>query len=173
MIWAQPGDILLYFRAPNLGTRLIQVGEELEDGVDKRMAYHVAVAMDQYTKIEANGHSVADAPIDYANCRVFRPPILSQNIHNGLHAVRKLIGQRYDWVLILDDALRYLSHDRVHLPVGYVRSEERRGKVCSSLVSVYLRAAAWEPAKALTRNASPQDDYLLLRAYEVGCSDGQ
>lgn len=162
--FAREGDILLYSHAPNLSTRLIQFGEELEDGMQPVECYHVAIALDGYRKIEADGKNVAINPIDYERCAVFRPPIDKGHIRQGLGETLKLVDQPYDWVLILDDALRYFTHNYIHLPVQYVKSQERRKKICSSLVAFYFGKAQWGH---LGRNASPEDVWLQVKDWPV------
>lgn len=162
---ARPGDILMYRHAPNFDTKLIQFGEELEDGCEQDEYYHCAIALNPNTKIEAQGKSVAVDQIDYGNFDVFRPPLMADQISEGLSAVKECIGQRYDWVLIIDDALRYLTRNLIHLPVRYVKSEERKKKICSSLVALYLDAAGWK--KDWSLSVSPEDVYLAVKDWRV------
>lgn len=172
MYLAKPGDILLYKKSPSILDKFIIDGEILEDGLHHREYYHVAIALDASNKIEAYGKSVRIDAIDYGNFDAFRPPISHPRIQTALSAVQKFVGQYYDWWLIVDDALRYMTRfiPRVlggpwHLPVSFIKDEERRGKVCSSLVVKYFTAAHWGPK--LGRNASPEDIYLAVKDYLV------
>ncbi|WDL96956.1 hypothetical protein [Alicyclobacillus sp. ALC3] len=166
--WCGAGDILLYHRPPNLSTRLIEDGERLEDPGEPEYFYHVAIALDKYTKIEANGKTVAKANIDYGKFRTFRLPFGHDAIQRGLNLVLSYEGEPYDWPLIIDDGLRYATHDLVHLPVAYIRSEERRRKVCSSLAAKDLVAVRPEWAPLLGRNSSPEDIYNVVKSFPVG-----
>ncbi|MCL6442088.1 MAG: hypothetical protein K6T83_01255 [Alicyclobacillus sp.] len=163
--WCKPGDILLYPHPPNLSTRLIELGERLEDGKQPIEFYHVALALGPYDKLEADGKRVEVNPIDYGKFIAYRPPIPKDRRDKALAEMRKYIGQPYDWWLILDDALRYLTRGVVHLPVRFISSQERRKKVCSSLVARYLAAAEWGPK--LGPNSSPEDLWLAVREYPV------
>ncbi len=165
MYIAEPGDILLYRKSPSIADRLVEFGERLEDGAQDREYYHVAIALNANDKIEAYGKSVAIHPIDYGNFDAFRPPIAPRRIGIGLGTIRQYVGQAYDWWLIIDDALRYISRGVFHLPVSFIRSTERRGKVCSSLVVSYFKAAYWGPN--LTSNASPEDIWIAVKDYPV------
>lgn len=165
MLICQPGDILVYYRNPSVIDRGIQLAEEIEDGPQPRFYYHVAIALDANRKLEAY-RRVGIHPIEYNDTfDVFRPPIAHRRRDNALQFVRSFVGQRYDYILILDDALRYLTHGHVHLPVRYVKSLERHMKVCSSLLVRYLLKAMWGPK--LGRNASPEDVYLAVKDYGV------
>ena len=97
--WCQPADILLYSKPPNLSTRLIEVGERLEDGKQPMEFYHVAIALDPYTKIEAQGKSVATAPIDYecGHLAIFRLPTAPKVCNAALRGLMRLEGEPYDW----------------------------------------------------------------------------
>ncbi|GMA64939.1 hypothetical protein NZD89_06025 [Alicyclobacillus fastidiosus] len=172
MYLAKPGDILLYRKSPSIGDDLIIEGESFEDGRQDREYYHVAIALDANNKIEAYGKSVAIHPIDYGNFDAFRPPIGSHRVKSALAVIRRCVGQGYDWWLIIDDAIRYLTKfipKRLggpwHLPVSFIQSDERRGKVCSSLAVAYLNAALWGPK--LGRNASPEDIYLAVKDFPI------
>lgn len=157
----------MYRYAPNLDTRLIQLGELLEDG-RPRPYYHTAIALDVNRKIEAQGKTVAITEIDYGNFEPFRPPLTRTQIEEGLSVVLADEGEPYDWPLIIDDGLRYLTHNLVHLPVGWITSEERRKKICSSLVVAYFKASGWRPAhpkKTLSRNSSPEDVGIYIQDY--------
>ncbi|EPZ47618.1 hypothetical protein [Alicyclobacillus acidoterrestris] len=160
-----PGDILLYRNPPTFLTHLIDIGEYFEDGQRSPIYYHVAIALNDKEKIEANGNQVAIAPIDNGGTfDVYRPPILPRNIRDGLSYVKSLEGQRYDWLLIVDDALRYSTHNIVHLPVAMVKRSERYRKICSTVVAEYFRAAHYIN---LSGNVSPQDVYLAIADFEV------
>lgn len=61
----------------------------------------------------------------------FRPPIDQHHIDLGLSTVKKYVGHPYDWWVVIDDGLRYVSRYLIYLPVSFVQPEERKGKVCS------------------------------------------
>lgn len=163
--FCKPGDLLFYSRTPNLSTRLIEYGERMEDPGQSVYVYHVAIALGAYDKLEADGHSVAINPIDYGKFEACRPPMSPARINRGLAKVCTYVGQRYDWPLIVDDGLRYATHNVIHLPVAYIRSQERHEKICSTLVAKYFAACPW--GAALGRNASPQDIYEVVKDYPV------
>jgi hypothetical protein len=161
------GDILLYYKGGAWSAPLIDLGEILEDGWQKREYYHCAVALDAQQKIETDGYPVKVDNIQYdGSFDLFRPPIPAQDIRRGLDATRQLIGQKYDWLLIVDDALRFTSRGIIHLPRRWIESEERRRKICSSLVVYYLRAAGWHGVRRWPP-ATPEDLFLALKDYQV------
>lgn len=160
-----PGDILLYGKHSGPITHLIDWGEIIEDGKQSKEFYHVAIALNEYTKIEADGKNVAIKPIDYGNFDIYRPPIKKDNINKGLNATRKLIGQPYDWPLIIDDALRYLTKGHVHLPTKWINSLERHMKICSSVAAFYFKYTGWYQSK--NWHPSPEDIYLMVKKWPV------
>lgn len=162
----QSGDILLY-RVPDhsvLVEDAIKLGGYLADGAQRHEYFHAAIALDARDKIECNGGPVQVLPIDYGHFDVFRPPIPPPKVRGALFATRKWIGKKYDWVLIADDALRALTHNLVYLPVAWVKSEERRRRICSTLVKAYLDAVPWGN---LPPRPIPEDLYILLKYYQV------
>lgn len=162
----EAGDILLYRHAPTITTRLIELGEVLEDGKQSHEYYHVAIALSSIRKIEANGNRVQIAPVNNGGIYdVYRPPLSSFQIHMGLAHVKAMEGQRYDWLLIVDDALRYLTHNLVHLPVRWVKRNERYMKICSTLAAEYLKAAKFVSDVEFTDNTSPEDIWLAVKDY--------
>lgn len=165
MINVLPGDLLFYRKNPNLFNRLVDVAEEVENGRQKYEFYHCSIALNQWEKVEADGRRVNVNPIEPDGYSVFRPPINQQSINYALFEIRKYIGQRYDWTLIADDALRYLTHNHIHFPVNYIRSTERHAKVCSSLVARYFFYAGWSSFYGF--NESPEDIWLAVKDYEV------
>lgn len=164
-MFANPGDILLYRKNPSVFDRLIVEFEEKEHRKQKEYFYHVGIALDSWNTIEADGRYVEVNPIDYERAEIFRPPISQQSINYALNEIRKYIGQRYDWMLILDDALRYITRNLIHLPIGYIRSTERHAKVCSTLVRRYFFYAGWGLFYGV--NESPEDIWLAIKDYEV------
>lgn len=165
MFTCQPGDVLLYRKDPSLFDRLVDEFEEAERPKQKKYFYHCGIALNQFETIEADGRYVEVNPIDYERAEIFRPPISQQSINYALSEIRRYIGQRYDWMLIIDDALRYLTRNLIHLPVGYIRSIERHAKVCSSLVAKYFFYSGWEQFYGV--NESPEDIWLAVKDYEV------
>jgi|GEM_PF-5092489 len=159
-----PGDILMYDKPPNFSTHLIVDGEHLEDPGQSIYFYHVAVALDAKAKIEANEHKVAIADIDYGNFLVFRPPISAVDVFKGLDAVKKLEGQGYDYLMILDDTLRFATENLVHLPDDWVADAETHRKICNTVVYYYLKAAG-HPIPTMPR--SPEDVYIWVKDWLV------
>ncbi|WDL97791.1 hypothetical protein [Alicyclobacillus sp. ALC3] len=157
---------MLYHKPPNLSTRLIEFGEKLEDPGHAQYFYHVALALGPYYKIEADGKTVAINPIDYGKFEGFRPPIPPKQRDAALAQVHKLVGEPYDWWLIIDDALKYGTCGVVHLPVRFIKSEERHAKICSSFLRKYFEDAEWGPRERIT--VSPEDIYLAVKAWPVG-----
>lgn len=163
----QPGDILLYYKGGGWSAPAIKLGEILEDGLQPREYYHAAVALDAQHKIETNGFPVSITEIIFdKSFDVFRPPIEPEDIQRGLHETLKLIGQKYDWVAIVDDALRFLTQGVFHLPTRWVMSEERRRKICSSMVNYYLWQAGWTGIRRFPP-PTPEDLGLALKPYQV------
>lgn len=116
---------------------------------------------------------IAIHPIDYGKFDAFRPPIATSRRDWALAFVKTFEKQPYDWPLIFDDAIRYLTSwipkwlgGPWHLPVVYISNSERIKKICSSLVVRYFNKAKWGPR--LTPNASPEDIYIAVRNYAVG-----
>lgn len=165
MQYVKAGDILLYGHAPNFETRMIQFGEILEDGIQDQEFYHVAIALNALNKIEANGKYVEINPIDYGKFSIFRPPIDQLNIKKGLDESCQLVGEPYDWLLIFDDVLRYLTHNFIHLPEKWINLQERHKKICSSLVAFYFRKAGWHDSKD---QPNPEDIYLMVKNWRIG-----
>jgi len=159
-----PGDILFYDNPPNLSTHLIVDGEHLEDPGEGVYFYHVAIALDANDKAEADGKCVEINPIDYGKFIAFRPPLSRAQIRWGLFALRELVGERYDWWMIADDALRFITHNVIHLPASFILSSERHRKICNTLAAAYLEAAGWGLSE-LPR--SPEDLYNALRYWPV------
>jgi hypothetical protein len=160
------GDVILYKKPPTFLTSAEEFGEELEDGFGHPMYYHVAIALTDTRKIEANGMYVATAPIDYGpHIDCFRPPTPPADIERALQRVLICKGQGYDWWLIADDAIRYMSFQHFHLPIKFIECQELHHKVCSSLVEIYIPPAF--RTKDLGENASPEDDFLQIAKYKV------
>jgi len=164
----KPGDILLYDRVRTAVEALIDFGENLADGPQSDTFYHCAIALDSQNKLEADGKQIAQHPIVYdGSWRLFRPPISPAANARALAADQKLVGQKYDDWLIVDDGLRDATHNIIHLPGGFIASKELHGKVCSSFLLAHFRAAGSPLADGLTANVSPQNWYPRLRRYEV------
>lgn len=163
-----PGNILLYDEVRTAGEALIDFGEILEDGPRANTFYHCAIALNGTRKLEADGKSIVDNPIVYDGAwRLFRPPISPAATLRALDADRKLVGEKYDDWLIIDDALRDATHNVLHLPGGFITYKELHEKVCSSYLLYHFRAAGSALADGFTANVSPQDWYLRLQRYEV------
>ncbi|MCL6453542.1 MAG: hypothetical protein K6T78_07930 [Alicyclobacillus sp.] len=163
----RPGDVLFYFDADGL-TRLIEVGESLEEHSEGPWPYHVAIALGPEDKLEADFWDTVINPIqDGRPYVVCRPPypnavLLAQALHWG----RGRVGRLYGWVGIVDQALRDISGGRLHLPRWLIKRVDRLMPYCSTLVqSVLARAGVdiipdWPPP-------SPADVWIALRDYAV------
>lgn len=175
------GDILLYRRINTAAEAAIVFGEVLEDGIEDREYYHCAIALSSTQKVEALGEICVTNIVQDGSFDVFRVPLHPDDIRQGLHAALKLVGQKYDWWLIADDVLRYLTRGHVHLPKKFIESKERRMKICSSFVHYFFRRAT-RPKSSVYSVAvrgsilrrlkrwpppSPQDLYLAVQEYEV------
>jgi hypothetical protein len=161
----EPGDILLYRKLRNRNTEFIRFLERIENGPQVREYYHVAIALDSHSKIEANGNKVCIVPIGYGSFDIFRPPIPPEQRDAALDVIKGLAGEPYDWSLVIDDVLRCLTLNLVHLPVALVQAEELHKKTCTSLVVDYLWVAKW--GKTWNLNVSPEDIYFLVKNYPV------
>ncbi|MFB5189927.1 hypothetical protein [Alicyclobacillus fastidiosus] len=161
----QQGDILLFRTLQTLEVREIDWIERLQDGKQPYTYYHCSVVVDEHTQIESNGKTVRINAIPSGGFDAFRPPISLEGRQRGIEQLTKLVGQTYDWVLIVDDVLRALTHNLLHLPIKFVAREERYRKICSTVVVAYLNAAGWN--HGLTLNALPEDIYIVLRNYQV------
>ncbi len=176
MIDIRAGDILLYYHSPDLIDRGIDFFEWFEHPYQPLYFYHAAVALSHDRQIEAFRHvEIRAIPYTDRPFMIFRPPICDSVIDKGLDHIQRYVGQSYDYTVIVDDALRYVSHNRIHLPVSWIESDERKEKDCSALVVKYLVATRMLKALrsshnnlTLDRNASPEDLYILLRSYKVG-----
>lgn len=167
LVTAREGDILLFYANPTFEQELIELGERLEDGPQPRMYYHCAVATGERRKIEALSR-VYETSISYdGSFDVFRPSIPLVNVRKGLRYLRGLLGERYDWLLIVDDGLRYLTQSIVHLPKRMVLNNERQRKICSSLVADYLDKAGFRCGLKTYAIPSPQDLAIALQPYQV------
>ena len=115
MLICEAGDILLYGTPPNFDTHLILDGERMEDPGEDRYFFHVAIALDANRNIEAQGKTVAIDQLDYGKLAVFRPPIRAPRMKTGIEAVRECVGQRYDWLAIINDALSYRNGAHIRI----------------------------------------------------------
>jgi hypothetical protein len=168
----EPGDILLFRGGTTFLERGIYFFEQLEDGPQQALYHHAAVALNDREKIEALLRVEITSLVDTGHFDVFRPPVDRARRREALRALRSLQGQRYDYLLILDDALRYATRGVLHLPRRWVQSWERRRKICSSLVAWYLRRAGFK-SRRLKRwpPPSPEDLYLALKHFQVPIRD--
>lgn len=162
----QPGDILMFRELDTLEVREIDWIERLKDGQQPYLYYHCSIVVDKDTLMESNGYKVVLRRTPSTGFDAFRPPLSLDKRRQAIEQLKGLIGQKYDWVLIVDDVLRALTHNVIHLPGGLVAREERYRKICSTLVVRYLNFAGWNQ-KQLTLNALPEDIYLALRDYQV------
>lgn len=173
--YCQPGDILFYFKSPNLETRLIQIGEDLEEGETAIWPYHVAVALTAYVKVEANGKKTDIVPIDYGKFRLCRPPYDPAKINQALGWARTQAGRLYGWIGIADQALRDLSLGKLHLPRGLVQWSDSHWPYCSTLATdTAVRAGFNEQMKKLGKQGlrrwppnSPADMWKVMKQFEI------
>ncbi len=163
---AHEGDLLFYYRVKNPYEEAVDVGEYFELGHQSRYYYHVAIALSSAEKVEADGHFVAKHRLIYNGAfDIFRPPAPYRE--RGINAILAEVGERYDWWLDIDDGLRYLTRDRIHLPVEFIRNRERKEKQCVTLALRYLALAGYQAPFRLGRNSSPQDVYRAVKKWKV------
>ncbi|WAH35060.1 hypothetical protein [Alicyclobacillus dauci] len=164
--WCEPGDVLVYFKPVNLTTRLIEYGEERIDPGEDRYAYHVAIALDRYNKVEANGQATEINPIDYDRCEVFRPPYDPAKLPGALAWAHMQVGRLYGWIGIIDQGLRDISGGLLHLPRWFVTWANNRWPYCSTLAQSIMSQAGfdgvpnWPPP-------SPEDVYKTVKQWPV------
>lgn len=158
------GDILLYYGDPNYIDRGIQWFEQIEDPGDDIYVYHVAIAVSAFEQIAAD-RRVELRPITLERAFIVcRPDIPKGRVDVALGKLRaKMLGKVYGYMLIVDDALRDISRNRLHLPKWFMRLF--RGPDCSWLAALFWRFALWGPK--LGRNVSPQDILRIARPWQV------
>ena len=164
--WCKPGDILLYGKPPTLSTKLIEVGEELEDGTQEKEYYHVAIALNQFDKIEAQGKNVGIASIDYGRFDVYRPPIPAYQIKQGLGETRKLVGEPYDWWLIIDEAPAR-PDAQLNSSTGIIHPVERATREDMFDASRFLFCKGTVGAFEEVAEPDPEAIYLAVKDYRV------
>ncbi|QQE80942.1 hypothetical protein [Alicyclobacillus sp. SO9] len=173
---AQPGDILVYSDAKNDIDRLIQFGEECIRHNKERgqpIAFHVAVALGAFHKIEAIASGVTIDLIDYRQCSVFRPPYNRTKMERALIWAARQKGKLYGWVGDMDQALRDLTFNRVHLPRAFIQWADKKWPYCSyfdagfmvragynDMVSKEYQIPKWPPP-------DPEAIFLLVRRWPV------
>lgn len=166
------GDILLYYKPENILEGLVQVGEHLEDEDrfenknTKKTYYHVSIAIDDKFEVGTNGTKVHDKSIDYTQPRDVIRLLASENeIEIAMMYIESFIGQKYDWTLIIDDALRYLTRNLIHLPPSWIVEREKHEKICTTFVEKYLNKLGYTANKGY--HESPEDIYFDFRKYLV------
>jgi len=165
--YCKAGDVLLYDRSTSLTSRVIDAGEVIEDGVDDREFHHVAIALDPYYKIEADGNKTTIVPIDYGMFATFRPPYDRKKLHDALDWARTTqVGRLYGWVGILDQALRIVSRSRLHLPRWFVQWANARWPYCSPLGTAIMIRAGFNGVLPLPP-PNPEVVYHGFKDYEV------
>jgi len=142
-LWAHPGDIILYEKPRDVLEELIEDGERMEDGTHKRWFYHVAIALGPYDMLEAISR-VSISPLDYHNCVICRPPYDRTKIHAALRWGKKREGRLYGYIGVVDQALRDLTHDRLHMPKSFIEWMNSRWPYCSVLTSAIARKAGFK-----------------------------
>ncbi|MFX4302959.1 hypothetical protein ACOJUR_12005 [Alicyclobacillus tolerans] len=167
MEYALPGDILFYDRHPDWIDDLIITGERLEDGLHRIEAYHVAVALDSYQCVAALARGVSVTPIDYGVITICRP--LSQNAqtHQALMWAESKVGTPYGWLGIVDQALRDVSHNLIHLPDALIEWSNQKWPYCSIFATDFLQRAGYEELRDFPP-PSPEDLWLELKQFRVG-----
>lgn len=165
--YCQPGDVLLYDRSNSFTARAIDAGEVLEDGPEDREFHHSAIALDPFYKIEADGKHTEIKPIDYGMFATFRPPYDRKKLPVALDWARKTqVGRLYGWIGIVDQILRMLTRNRVHMPRWFIQWTNKLWPYCSPLsTNIMIRAGyngvlPWPPP-------TPQDIYHGVKQYEV------
>lgn len=164
--FCQAGDVLFYFDAPNVETRLIQFGESIEEHAPGPWPYHVAIALNATQKIEADGKETAINPIDYGKFVICRPPYDKRKLPKALAWSRRQEGKLYGWFGILDQILRILFRKKGLVPRWLVEWADKRWPYCSYLYQEFAPRAGftdipvWPPA-------TPADCWIPLRKYTV------
>ncbi|WJJ55345.1 hypothetical protein QB910_000101 [Dabrowskivirus KKP3916] len=159
------GDILLYthlFNSPDWGA--IKLGEELEDGKQRKEYIHVGVALNSRELITADGTVVAAHPINFNDeFDVYTLTDDRDKIHAALSATQKHLGEKYDWWEIIDQGIRDLTGGRVHLPRGFIMTQEHHKKICSTVAKVYIDALSL--GIEIKEFPSPEDIYIAIAKY--------
>lgn len=168
-----PGDLLFYFRVDDVGEALIIAGEDLEEHSAGPWPWHVAIALDAWSKIEADGRTTAIHPIDYHNCVVCRPPYPNtQKLNKELGWARKQIGRLYGWIGVIDQGLRDISGGRLHLPRWFVTRVDKLMPFCSTLAQSVTWRSGWHAVVAYPP-PSPADVWKAAKRYAVcACPKG-
>lgn len=162
----EKGDLLFYYKKKNflIFGNLIKFGEFLEDGRQEKTYFHVAIALDDKTLLEADGKTVTKNPIDYEDgFDVYRVSL--PKLDDAIQYALSLEGEKYDWTLIIDDGLKYLTHGFIHLPEEMIDKLEKHMKICSTLAEVYLEQGGF--TGKIRDEASPEDVYLPIKQYIV------
>lgn len=160
----QEGDILLYYGNPNWIDRGIEWFEQQQDPGDDIYVYHVAIAVSAFEQIAAD-RRVELRPITLERAFIIcSPPIPKGRVDVALGKLRaKMLGKIYGYMLIADDAVRYLTKGRFGLPKWLMKLFPEPD--CSWLVALFWRYAMWGPK--LGRNVSPQDILRIARPWQV------
>lgn len=163
--WCRPGDVLLYEHPPTRLTKLIEDGECREDPGEKRYFYHCAVALDAYSKIEADGRDTTINPIDYGNFACFRPPYDPVKLDGALSWARTQEGRLYGWIGVFDEGLRDISGGYLHFSKWFITWANNRWPFCSWLGGEIMNRAGfmvpmWPPP-------CPEDIYEAVKKWPV------
>lgn len=163
--FCKPGDCLIYFKSKSVTAELIRFGERLQDPNEDMYAFHIAVALDKYRKIETNGAPTEIRTIDYGNFLVFRPPYDSAKLPAALRWIQKLEGRWYGWIGVIDQGMRDLTGGYVHLPRWLITRIDNKWPYCSWEYGEFANRAGfslpmWPPP-------SPEDVYDAVRQWRV------
>lgn len=162
--WCEPGDLLIYSKNPDFFDKLVDLGEELEDGVHKVEVYHIAVALDRYKKIEALTTDVAVDSIDYGNFVICRPPYDPDNLKEALRWALTQEGKPYGWLGVIDQGLRDISGGLLHFPKWIMIRTNNRWPYCSWLTNRITHRAGWTDVPKWPP-PSPEDIWLRAKAF--------
>lgn len=156
----QRGDILLYRKPPTFFTRLIEFGESLEDEGEDKYFYHVALALSDSRKIEADMLKVSERDIDFSeSCEVYRP---IGDVEPTIPLVTSHIGEMYSLLADVDDGLSYLTQGKFHLPAQIEGLIAQHMVNCSQLLQPYVTFLYHTPGKAYF--TSPEDIYQQVKS---------
>lgn len=153
----------MYFQSPNPIGRGIDLFEWFEHHGEPTYFYHTAIALGPSQKIEADRRiSIRPIVVDDTYL-VYRPPIPKSRVDKALEKIKEREGELYGFLLVIDDALRYPTRGRLHVPEWIMK--RYHDDDCSSLVALYFHYAEWGPK--LGRHASPEDIWLAVKDYPV------
>lgn len=163
--FCKPGDCLVYFKSRTFTADLIRFGEERMDPGEDAYAFHVAIAMGPYEKIEANGKETSKAPIDYGNFLRFRPPYDPVKLPNAIDWLKSQKGRLYGWIGVIDQGIRDLTYGRLHLPRWLITWINNRWPYCSWEGADFVNKAGFKIS--MYPPPSPEDFYNAVKEWPV------